>query len=616
MDAPFRTRSRPVLAVMATLLALAGCQPRQESPPEDGTAAPTVLLVTVDTLRADRLGCYGREDAGTPRIDRLAEGGTLFENAHTSAPLTLPAHASILTGRSLPAHGVFNNGTFRLPDGVPTLPEALAAAGWSTGAFVSAPVLARRYGLDRGFAVYDDHIPQPRSGRGLVVHYPERAGLETARRALAFIAAQPSGKPVFAWVHIWEPHVPYSPPADLARRYADDRYQGEVAAADRVVGRLIDEIDAMGRGDRRLVTVVADHGEGLGEHGEPTHGVFLYRATMRVPWILEGPAWGVPAGRRIEAPVSVIDLAPTLADLVGLPPLEGVDGASLVPLLRGGAAPDRAGVFAESHLPRLEFGWSGLRALVSAGHLKLIDAPRPELFDLEKDPSEEKDLSADRGADVRELQRGLDGLVARAGSLAPAGEAGREVSSEEIAELRSLGYAASGRHAGEGPLVDPRRPDPKDRQRFIAAFDEAVALAVGGKAAEAARRFAGLAETDPENPSLLLEWGQALILSGDHDRAIEVFRRLTSVDPEFSQAWYRLGQLLDERGDLDEAEAAYRRAAEVDPLAVEPRKALGSLLAQRGRVREAIDVLEQAKALDPRDPAIARELERLWARLR
>ncbi|RMF70781.1 MAG: tetratricopeptide repeat protein [Acidobacteria bacterium] len=610
--------ARRAVAVATGLALLAACQGRRDAPePPAGTAAPTVLLVTVDTLRADRLGCYGREDAGTPRIDRLAEGGTLFESAHTSAPLTLPAHASILTGRSLPAHGVFNNGTFRLPDGVPTLPEALAAAGWSTGAFVSAPVLARRYGLDRGFSVYDDDIAPPRARQGLVVHYAERAGRETARRALAWIAAQAPGQPVFAWVHLWEPHVPYRPPGDLAERYADDRYQGEVVEVDRVVGRMLDELEGLGRAGRLLVVLVADHGEGLGDHGEPTHGVYLYRETMQVPLIVFGPAWSVPGGRRVDVPVGVADIAPTLLDLAGLAPPAGADGASLAGLLRGADdGPDRPGVFAESHLPRLEFGWSGLRALVGREGVKLIDAPAPELYDVAADPAETRDLAAERPGQVRALQRALDGLVESATARAPAAPASREASREDLEQLRSLGYVASGRTGDEGPLVDPALPDPKSRTGFLAAFDEAVALAARGESAEAARRFGELAADDPENPSLLLEWGQALILAGDHAQAIEVFRRLTGVDPEFSQAWYRLGQLLDERGDLDEAEAAYRRAAEVDPLAVEPRKALGSLLAQRGRVREAIDVLEQAKELDPRDPAIARELERLWARLR
>ena len=609
-------RTRAIaLAILAVGLGACGDRPARDEPARPADAAPTVVLVTIDTLRADRLGCYGREGAGTPRIDLLARGGTLFSEAQTSAPLTLPAHASILTGRSVPAHGVANNGTFRLPDDVPTLAERFAEAGYATGAFVSAPVLARRYGLDRGFRVYDDHIPRPAAARGLVVHYAERPGMETARRALAFVAAQSPDTPVFVWVHVWEPHVPYRPPEDLARRFPDDRYQGEVAAADRVVGRLLDEIEAMGRGGRRLVTIVSDHGEGLGEHGEPTHGVFLYRATMHVPWLIEGPAWGVPAGLRIDAPVGVADVAPTLLDLAGLPALEGIDGASLAPRLRGEALPQRRGVFAESHLPRLEFGWSGLRAIVSTDHRKLIDAPRPELFDLEADPGEERDLAAARAAEVRDLQRALDGLVRRAGSLAPAGEAGREASREEIAQLRSLGYAASGRHAEQGPLVDPGRTDPKDRRAFIAAFDRAVALAVEGRPVEAAARFEQLAGTDPENPSLLLEWGQALILANRHGEAIEVFRRLTRVDPGFSQAWYRLGQLLDERRAWTEAEAAYRRAVDADPLAVEPRKALGSLLAERGRVREAIDVFEQARRLDPDDRAIAADLERLWARM-
>lgn len=616
---PHSTTARRLAALGIVAILLAGCGGGKDAPAARSVAdsgAQTILLVTIDTLRADRVGCYGRENAGTPAIDALAAAGTVFESAHASSPLTLPSHTSMLTGRSLPAHGIFNNGTFALPDGVDTLATRLAGAGFATGAFVSSPVLARRHGLAQGFAVYDDDIPRPAQREGLVVHYEERAGQETARRALAWLAAQGT-RPAFVWVHVWEPHAPYTPPAEFRERFGDDRYQGEVAAADAVVGRLVREIESMGRKQGLLAVVTADHGEGLGEHGEPTHGVFLYQATMRVPLVVSGQGWGVKS-QRIAEPASLEDIAPTLLEFAKQPPLAGADGASLAPALTGaGPMPARAGVFAESHLPRIEFGWSGLRAFVDKDGLKLIDAPRRELFDLAADPAESNDLRAARAADADRLAGALAARVTAAEERLADYGTDTAVSEEDLARLRSLGYAASGRRLEAGAmLVDPQLADPKDRREFIARFDGAVGMALSGRAAEAEAVFAELAKVDPENPTLLKELGQAQILGKRFDEAIATFRKLVTVDPGFGSAWYRLGQLYDQKKDVPAAEASYRRAAAVDPVSTGPRKALASLLAEAGRIREAIDVLEEAKRIDPRDPAIQRDLDRYWAQIR
>ena len=575
-------------------------------------APATVVLVTIDTLRADRVGAWGRQDAGTPHLDRLAAEGARFARAQATAPLTLPSHSSILSGRTVPAHGVLNNGTFALPGEVETIAEVLQAAGWSTGAFVSSQVLARRYGLDQGFDVYDDRVPRPAARAGLVVHYGERPGRRTVDLALAWLATRP--EPAFVWVHLWEPHYPYAPPPPFAERFRDDPYQGEVAAADAAVGRLVDGIRALRPGGRLLVAVVADHGEGLGEHGERTHGVFLYGATMHVPMIVWGPAWRVRPGV-IEEPASVADLAPTLLDLLGMPALDGADGASWAKRLRGesGEKP-RLAAFAESHEPSLEFGWSGLRAVVF-DHWRFVDAPREELYDLAADPGERENLATRRPAIVGTARELLADQLRRARAAAPAADAARGASEEDLAELRSLGYAATGRRGEGSRLVDPGRPDPKDMTGFLAGYDEAIALLGRGRTDEAIRRFEELAERDPRNPSLLLQWTQALILARRLPEALAVCERLVEADPAFGLGWYRLGQLRDNLGDAAGAEEAYRKAIEVDPLAVDPRKALASLLAEAGRLREAIEVLEKARDLDPGDEAIRRDLERFWRRL-
>ncbi len=604
---------------LALLLSGAACGRSAPEAPARGPApaapaaritAPTVLLVTIDTLRADRVGCYGRADAGTPALDALAAAGARFDDAQTTAPLTLPAHASIHTGRTLPAHGVRNNGTFAVPPDVPVAADAFQHAGYVTGAFVSSPVLAFRHGLARGFQQYDDDIPRGTRREGLVTHYDERAGIDTVRRALAWLSQQ-GGRPAFVWVHLWEPHAPYHPPAEFAR-FAD-RYQGEVAAADAALGVLVREVAALGR-ERVLVAVAGDHGEGLGEHGEPTHGVYLYRATMRVPLIVSGPAFGVKPAV-IAQPASLADLAPTLLGLAGLPGLRGADGLSLADALTGkGPFPARAGVFAESHLPQIEFGWSGLRALVTPEH-KFIDAPRPELFDLRADPDERKDLSAQR-ADVDRERRALEEAVRRAAAAAPASGADRSASSAELDTLRSLGYAASGRRISARRLVDPQAADAKDRATFLARYDEATGLVERGSAPQAVTLFEALDREDSRNPGLLLAYGQALIMARRLDDAVKVFRRAVAVDPGYSLAWYRLGQLLDNAKDVKGAENAYRRAIDADPLSLEPRKALASFLADQGRLDQAIDTLERAKELDPQDRAINGDLERFYARTR
>ena len=605
------------MALVAYLFTLGcGASPQQSEAPQAETTveAPTVVLITIDTLRADRLGCYGRQQAGTPVIDALAGEGTLFLEAQTTAPLTLPAHASILTGRSLPAHGVFNNGTFALPESLPTLAEALSAAGYATGAFVSSPVLARRYGLARGFDRYDDRIADKQPRQGLVVHYPERSARHTVDRAVTWLMDQQQ-RPAFVWVHLWEPHAPYHPPAPFAERFADDRYQGEVAAADAGVGRLLDGLRSSGRLARAIIVVTSDHGEGLGAHGEPTHGVFLYQETLHVPLLIHAPAWQV-APRAVEGAVSVADIAPTVLALLGVEASLGGDGDDLGPALAGGALPADRAVFAESHLPEIDFGWSGLRALVGGGK-KLISAPRPELYDLRADPGEDRDLAAEQGEQVQRLSADLDRLVAAARTLAPEHSSERAASEQELEMLRSLGYAASGRSTSTGAdLVDPDGIDPKDRKAFISRHDAAVALSRQGRLDEAITEFEALAEIDADNPSLLLQHGQALIMAGRYDEAEAIFARAVKAYPDFSLAWYRLGQLRGHGGDLAAEAAAYQRAIATDPYDLQPRKALAGVLAQQGKVQAAIDVLEDARELAPHDAAIRKELEKLWARNR
>lgn len=603
-----RVRWIASMAGLGLALLFSACGPgKKAAPPAAKTGPSTVVVVTIDTLRADRVGCYGYEDAGTRMMDTLAEEGARFEAAQTTAPLTLPAHASILTGRTLPAHGVFNNGTFALPAGLPTLAEALEKARYATGAFVSSPVLARRYGLARGFAAYDDDIPRPERHAGLVVHYDERSGQQTAQAALKWLSAQKG--PALAWVHLWEPHIPYAPPAEFKGRFSDP-YQGEVAAADAALSALVSGVRAQGRDGNLLIVVVSDHGEGLGDHGEPTHGVFLYRETMQVPMLIWGPAHGIQPAV-IEGPVSVADIAPTILDLLGLPPLDGADGLSLAPALTGkGKLAARPGVFAESHLPRLEFNWSGLRAFVGKDD-KFIEAPMAELYDLHDDPKETRNLAAQRARETEAARAALLGELNRAEASAPTEQAGHAVSGQELERLAALGYAATGRRTESGPLVDPKKTDPKTRPGVIEQHDRAIGMISSGRPEEAIGILMSLAQEDPRNPSVLFQLGQAQILARRFQPALATFSRLVSLDPKFGLAWYRLGALLDNAGDFAAAETAYHRSIEADPFALEPRKALASLQLQLGKSKEARATLEQILTLDPADQSAARQLSKL-----
>lgn len=395
---------------------------------------PHLLIVTLDTTRADRLSVYGSASIATPALERLASDGAVFENASTVAPLTLTSHVSLFTGLYPPHHGVRDNADAPLAPSYPTLAAILRARGWRTAAFVSSVVLGRDRGLARGFDVYDDGGASP----------ARRAGNVVVDRALAWLdsfAAAPDG-PFLLWVHLYDAHAPQSPPAAFRRQYPGDPYGAGVAFADMQVGRLVDALARRDLLDATTIVVAGDHGESLGEHGEAEHGIFLYESVIHVPLIFRGA--GVARGR-ITSPVSLVDVMPTLMDAVHLPVLGG-DGVSLLPAMRGAVgAADRI-LYAESMYPQ-HFGWSPLRSVRDA-RFKYIDAPRPELYDLVNDPFEQHDLAASRPVQAQAMRRllmaageGVDGMAASA--------ALRE-------RLASLGYASGGGHGVFATGVDPK----------------------------------------------------------------------------------------------------------------------------------------------------------------
>ncbi len=544
-----------------------------------GGVTDQVVLVTVDTLRADRLGCYGGEDAHTPRMDTLAASGVRFVTAISPAPLTLPSHASLMTALDPPQHAVRHNSIHRLPKDVPTLAESMRDAGFATAAFIGALVLDRSFGLARGFDVYDDAIGSASSS---TAGYPERSADVVVDAALHWLESAPPR--FFLWVHLYDPHAPYEPPPGFATAFAGDRYAGEVAFADHQLGRLLDGIEARFGGSRRLVVVTSDHGESLGEHEEATHAYGIYDATQRVPLVFSGP--GFSPGQVVETPVRLVDVAPTLLAAVGAAPLAGVVGRDLAPTLRGDAEGSEP-AYVETLATHLDYGWSPLVGLRTE-RFKYIRAPRPELYDLGVDPRETRDLARQLPEDAARLDALLEArLTARRSSVGVVlGEADRE-------RLRSLGYVVPEGEASIRQLDRLGGPDPKDEIGLLARVSRAEALALQGRNGEALALLA----MDGEPPVHVRLLRAAIRLeAGQEALAVEDARRVTEAAPGRADARLVLAAALEAVGDADAARVAFEAA-----LAIDPRSSVG----WRGLARTA----ERSGDVEAADRARARLVE-------
>ena len=621
-----------------------------------------VLLITIDTLRADRLGCYGTHGVPTPAIDGLAARGVLFERAFAHNPTTLPSHANILSGLTPLAHGVSENSKSVFPAGLPTMAGDLKAAGYATAAFIGAFPLESRFGLDGGFDVYDDAFG---ARGGLEGEYKERRADEVIGAATAWISRQ-AGR-WFCWIHLWDPHAPYAPPEPYRGRFRQDPYAGEVAYVDAEIGVLLREIEGRRLSDRTLVVLTADHGEGLGEHGELTHSYFAYNSTLHVPLIVAGP--GV-AARRVAANVAHIDILPTVRELLGLGRRPSLQGRSLVELMKTGRADDRP-VYFESLEPYFDKGCAPLRGFVH-GRTKFIDTPIPEVYDLAADFGESKNLAEtnDLGPLRRELER-LEKALA-----SPRSEQGPRVADARTLErLRSLGYTAA-------PVAQPKAAyGPADDVKSILPFQQrlerAILLGDGGQPAASVRELEALiadkkdftpayiylarglmaqgrpedavdsldagVRDNPRNYALLSVFGSLLVelqqdaraaeiltraiaiidfdpdawnnlggiraRQGDADGALECFDRAVALDAGFAPAHLNIGSarmaLYSGRGrkpeDLAQALDHFRRAVELEPASNPALRGLASALTSAGRVDEALPVWERAVASDPQD---------------
>jgi arylsulfatase A-like enzyme/Flp pilus assembly protein TadD len=598
---------RKVLRLAPALLLFAGCRSKP----------PSLLLITLDTVRADRLGSYGSPLGLTPHLDRLASESVRFDDVTCQTPLTTPSHASILTGLLPSRHGIRNNESFRLSDSTATLATALRASGYRTAAFIGAFPLQSRFGLARGFDVYDEEFLRRSRTQ-------ERSAGEVLAAARRFIRENPSSDgPYFVWIHLFDAHTPYEARERFGERSPGDAYGAEIAYLDDALGDFLESFPL----DESVVSVVADHGEGLGEHGEATHGALLYESTLRVPWILRLPGARF-GGMEVEAPVRTIDVAPTLLGFLKAPALPDVDGVDLSPLLESGSISELP-LYSESLYLHLLLGWGELRSL-RRGSLKLLaGSSEPELFDVARDPGETANLVEERRAEGTKLLRELEEMSLQSVTNEATPDA------ETAERLAALGYVA-GRIRSGGRNRDPRAGMPvwreiesgtsllsHDRESARARFERALALDPGNGLVLKYLGDLSLAEAQPgralelyresvasgfSHPDLELGLTRALLGLGSLDEAEEHLERFLSERPDSGDGRVLKGRALRAQGRAAEAEAELRRALESMPEDPSALNELGSVLAELGRRDEAETVFERAMSAAPEAPEPRRNL--------
>jgi choline-sulfatase len=563
-------------AMLSAAVLLSACR---SGPPGPYAKGP-VVLVSIDTLRADRLALYGYAKGATPHLDALGREAVVFEDAYSHCPLTLPAHASLFTGLLPPHHGVRDNEGFALGPDRRTLATRFRAAGWPTGAAVSAFVLRSATGLAAGFESYDDALTVEASAEGLGSQ--QRDGALAVQSLLEWIGAHSSGR-FFAFLHLYEPHAPYAPPA--AYRHLPDPYDGEVAYADELVGRLVARLRELGLWDRTILAVTSDHGEGLRDHGEQEHGFFLYREALRVPLILRLPG-GARGGARVRGLAAQVDLAPTLLDLSGLA-ADGMDGRSLRPAVAAGRIEPRP-VYAETFFPRYHFGWSELRAVTDERY-RYIQAPRPELYDVKADPAERANLAGERAQTVASMAGWLQTAVGTV-DAPPQGKVPADVAER----LQALGYV--GAAAAHGATSSGPRVDPKDRISAYEAFRQASLLHARGDEAAAAAELRRVLAEDPSMPDAWYLLGLALFRGGQTAEAVSALEEVLRLAPASGPAHLALARIHAASGRWDLVRHHAEGAAAAEP--GEAYETLAGVLLEQDRPAEAAEYARRSLAAD------------------
>lgn len=582
-------------AASALAAALLVVTPRAQQQPR-----PNVLLVTLDTFRADRIGAYGYKLAATPTLDRLAREGVRFADATTQAPLTAPAHAALLTGVYPTRLGVKDNASSPLPESAETLAETLKTAGYRTGAFIGAFILDRPYGFAQGF----DHFDAAFEGfRPELKQQAQRIAADVVTPAVAWIKSAQAGTPFFAWVHLYDAHLPYSAPAPYRAKFAARPYDGEIAYVDAQVGRLVAALADTGALDRTLVVAVGDHGEALGEHGEEDHGMFLYEAVLRIPWIVRLPK-AERAGTVVSEQVRAIDVTPTILDLARVQAKAKVDGESVAGVARGQARRDPPPSYADAHFPQLHFGWSMLGSW-RVGEWKYIDAPRPELYDLRTDRAEAKNALSERSNVAARMGGELEAVWRSFGSAAEA--APPQPDPETLARLRSLGYvgiAAPSSSRGRGA-------DPKDKIGEVKLFRGLISRAIDDLSAgrndaaiQKLKKAAGINERAYDVHLLL---GDAYRAKGAHEQALGEYDAAAILNPGIAAPHVFAAEVFVAQGAFDRALARLEAGAKVEPGSAEVASVRGRVYERSGRPQEALAEYQRAVALNPSDvPARAR----------
>jgi choline-sulfatase len=553
-------------------------------------AAPNVLLVTIDTLRADRLGSYGYAAARTPVLDALASSAVRFADATAHAPLTYPSHVSLLTGRYPGAYGVRLNGMNPLPSSATTIAERLKGRGYNTGAVVGSAVLDQSYGLNQGFDDYDDAIAVSPRATVSAAELQRPASVVTAAGE-RWIKAQKG--PWFLWLHYYDPHLPYSAPKEYAAAAPGRPYDAEVAYVDAQLGVLLKTVDRQ----RTIIVVAADHGEALGEHGEPDHGFFLYDATLHVPLIIAAPGL---RPRVVKEQVRNIDVAPTIADLAGVaaPAADEDSGVSLRGLLEGKSRPDVPVSLAESWYPRLHFGWSELRS-ARVGEWKYVAAPKPELYDLRTDSREGKNVLAEKGSVAGRLAGEVTAITSRFAAREPV--KAPQPDAETVRRLQALGYVGSLAPSTSGNGADPKsRID--DYRRYRELFNRALGSLTAERPAEAVSQLQQIVKLNVRAFEAHLYLGNAYFMMGKHDAAIGEYDAASQLNPALAAPHFEAAKALSATGDTASAVARARRGLELEPQSFYGHYTLGVVFQKAGEWREALGAFGRAVELNGSDP--------------
>ena len=595
-----------ILAVITTLLA--GCDNFGQK-----TDSPNILIITMDTTRADRLSCYGHEQAMTPNLDSLAQQGVLYEQAFTNVPLTLPSHISIFTGTFPPANNIRVNAGGILSPNIPTLAELLQSDGYKTGAFISAWVLDSQFGLARGFDHYDQSFNNyADTSRGAT----ERAGNKVCDSAINWMN-KTDNEPFFAWVHFFDPHHPYNPP----KKYKDlleDNYDGEIAFMDEQIGRLLTLLDEKGIRDNTLIVVVGDHGESFEEHNETQHGLFIYNPTMQIPLIMSMPNQ-LPVNKRASQLVQHVDIMPTVLELANCDIPETVNGKSLI-----NSSLDSP-IYGESIYANQSFGWAPLSYIITSDW-KYIHAPQPELYNRHTDPGELNNVIDSNSETASKMQNDLEQMV---GNMISISADNAELDAEAIRRLESLGYVTSS--SSNKSSADLGR-DPKDMALIFFAMMKAKARNNSGRYGESISILEPLVASSPESPELhaclgeaylrakryadaereledsiyylpddavrLVALGDAKTAQGKLAEATSTYQHALDISPNFGQAWSRLGKLFAQKGNKNKALEYFNKCVELNPDSANAQTNLANLLFETGDIFQAINHYQAALQID------------------